>query len=161
MHQTLIARRIGGMIFLLGLCLIAAVVMSISTHAQERSSIALSSIPGEWPTQWPDDLPRPTGLNNIEGALHTEVYPEGTEFSIDFWGAYDGSGIDYLAAYHDVLVAAGFEQVDRHEGFDVTNANYQRGAERLTIGTDIMNKGMQSEYTEIGIVYYGSVPAEQ
>jgi hypothetical protein len=149
------------MIFLLGLCLIAAVVMSRSTLAQERSSIALSSNPDEWPAQWPDDLPRPTDLSDIEGTLNIEVYPEGTEFSVDFWGTYDGSGKDYLAAYHDVLVAAGFEQVDRNEGSDTINANYQRGVERLTIGSDVVNTGALLEYTEIGVVYYGSVPTAQ
>ena len=58
-------------------------------------------------------------------------------------------------------MTAGFELVDRHEGSDVTNARYQRGVERLTIGTDIISEGAPSEYTEIGVVYYWSILAEQ
>ena len=157
MHQTLIGRRNSCIFLVLGLCLIAAVAMSTRAQAQERSSIALSSIPAEWP----DDPPPPTGLSNIGGWFNTEVYPEGAQFSIDIWGAYDGSGTDYLAAYHEVLMTAGFELVDRHEGSDVTNARYQRGVERLTIGTDIISEGAPSEYTEIGVVYYWSILAEQ
>ena len=153
MYRTLTSKRSTSIVLLLGLFLVATAVISNKVQGQERSSRELTSIPDEWPNGL-----EPTNLSNIGGKFSTEVYPEGTEYSIDIWGAYDGSGRDYLATYHEVLVAAGFEQVDTHEGSDVINSSYQRGSEKLTVGFDVVNKGASSEYNEISFVYYNAVP---
>ena len=58
------------------------------------------------PDAWPDDVPRPEGLDGVEGV----AIDQAGEAAISVSGSTD-DGAAWLAAYSDAVLAAGFEDV--------------------------------------------------